>query len=97
MALNREKGKGASRTYPRLGNAGDVPTIGRPVIAYRYVQIQHDSHSGGNEAFFELESLESSLGALKPHEKWIGVEELPGLKPDHYGIIHDCLLYKLNS
>ncbi|WNQ09651.1 aminoglycoside phosphotransferase family protein [Paenibacillus aurantius] len=66
--------------------------LGRPVIAFRYVRIHHDSHSGRKEAFFLLESFESSLGGLQPNEKWVGIEEISGLKLDHYGIIQDYLL-----
>ncbi|NQX60586.1 aminoglycoside phosphotransferase family protein [Paenibacillus qinlingensis] len=66
--------------------------LGRPVLAYRYLRIQNNNHSGRKEAFFELISLQSSMDDLKPNEKWSGVEQLSGMQSDQYGIINEYSL-----
>lgn len=67
--------------------------LGRSIIACRYVWIRLSGHSGGNEAFIELDSTDSSFGALKENEKWIGPGDLlPILQPYQREVIHDYLV-----
>ncbi|WP_219835574.1 aminoglycoside phosphotransferase family protein [Paenibacillus sp. R14(2021)] len=84
--------KGQVELSPGLVTREMSQLLGRPVIACRYVWIQPFSHSDGNEAFFELESVESSYGALKHNEQWTGPEVISVIQPHHSGIIHDYLL-----
>ncbi|AZN38346.1 phosphotransferase [Paenibacillus albus] len=65
--------------------------LGPPVIACRYVWVQLSGQSGGNEAFVELDSTDSSFGALKENEQWVDPEELLLLQPHQREIIHNYL------
>ncbi|SFJ91312.1 hypothetical protein SAMN02799624_06549 [Paenibacillus sp. UNC496MF] len=71
--------------------------LGCPVIACRYVWVQTNRPTGGNEAFYEFDRMDASDQDLNYNAQWLDPEDLPSMQPYHAEVIKNYLLEAVND